>query len=425
MKCQDFKEKIVGMFDKEIPMKEYEALKGHMDECPTCREEYEAMKRITDCLQPKYSPVATEKRSASGLQRLGKIAASVAIIIVAISIGWTLFSSQPVKAEPFTLSQGIANLSGVNSFTIQMRMRTNNHENFAHFDPQADFVNIHMTQLVQGDSTFWRVEKETGRTVVYNGREQYLWVPNVLYAIGSANSNFIEQFTELLDPKSLLKIQQKAIEAHKDVTCKTRITDTEAVITTETDVEYLPIALLKERPAQLHKLFIENVFSLPDGLLRSFKIWMIYEDREVELAKSIHIKYDQPLHKEILVRIPQGVEWMDLRTENPPITSAERLQRLQTEDATQAAKRIMEAITSGKTKDASEALFTYRQVLPKVVEAFHLCKASDFSAPKTMERYAGVFVFYTLTLPDGTTRQKHLALRKDNEQSIWMLDGGI
>ena len=425
MKCEEFRDKMVDMFDKNMPLEESVDMKCHMEGCSDCCELYKELQQVSESLKPKCSPVAKEKRERRFSSHWWLVAASVAIIIAIVSVGGMQFFCQPLKAGPFTLLQGIANVSNVKSFTMQLQMRTNSNDNFAYFDPHADFVDINMTQLVQGDSLFWRVEKENGRTVVYNGCEQYMWVPGVTYAIGSANSNFIEQFTELLNPESLLKIQQQAIEKSKEVTYKTRMNDSEAVITTETDVEYIPIALLKKRPAQWHKLFIENVFSLPDGLLRSFRVWMIYEGQEIELVKSVNIRYNLPIHKEILIRVPQGVEWMDLRTKGFKISSDERLQYPQAEDATQAAKRIMEALISGKTDEADEALSGYRQILPRLVEMYKSCKVSDFSSPKAMERYSGVFVFCTLTLPDGTSQQKHLPLRKDNELGIWILDGGL
>ncbi|MBR2154035.1 MAG: hypothetical protein IJ901_05420 [Bacteroidaceae bacterium] len=39
--------------------------------------------------------------------------------------------------------------------------------------------------------------------------------------------------------------------------------------------------------------------------------------------------------------------------------------------------------------------------------------------------YAGVYVFYTLTTPDGKDVQSHITLRNDNKESIWMVDGGL
>ena len=34
-------------------------------------------------------------------------------------------------------------------------------------------------------------------------------------------------------------------------------------------------------------------------------------------------------------------------------------------------------------------------------------------------------VFYTLTFPEGTQEKRHVALRNDNKQHVWIVDGGL
>ena len=100
-----------------------------------------------------------------------------------------------------------------------------------------------------------------------------------------------------------------------------------------------------------------------------------------------------------------------------------RLQTLQNETATEAARRILTALTSGNPEQAKEALRTYD--LTELVKRFNGCKVSEFSIPKKKDNYAGVYVFYQLTQPDGTSQTHYVALRQDNDQRIWILDGGI
>jgi hypothetical protein len=52
------------------------------------------------------------------------------------------------------------------------------------------------------------------------------------------------------------------------------------------------------------------------------------------------------------------------------------------------------------------------------------CKASDFQVRKESS-YVGVYVFYTLTSPNGKQEKRRVALRNDNQQHIWILDGGL
>ena len=36
-----------------------------------------------------------------------------------------------------------------------------------------------------------------------------------------------------------------------------------------------------------------------------------------------------------------------------------------------------------------------------------------------------MYVFYTLTRPDGTQKQRHIAVGNDKGKHIWIVDGGL
>ena len=101
-----------------------------------------------------------------------------------------------------------------------------------------------------------------------------------------------------------------------------------------------------------------------------------------------------------------------------------RLNKLQQETASQAAERILQAIISGNNSQASEALVYYKNILPALSDKMKGCKASGFQERRDGD-YAGTYVFYTLTHPDGKQEQKHIAVRNDNEKHIWIADGGL
>lgn len=74
---------------------------------------------------------------------------------------------------------------------------------------------------------------------------------------------------------------------------------------------------------------------------------------------------------------------------------------------------------------AGEALYYYTGQLPTLTENMKGCKVSAVSQAKEKKDYIGVIVFYKLTTPDGKTENRHIALRRDNPQGIWMVDGGL
>ena len=53
------------------------------------------------------------------------------------------------------------------------------------------------------------------------------------------------------------------------------------------------------------------------------------------------------------------------------------------------------------------------------------CRVSEVCEATTNKDYAGTTVHYKLHRPDGTVEQRHIALRRDNPQKIWMVDGGL
>ncbi|MFW5504591.1 MAG: zf-HC2 domain-containing protein, partial [Prevotella sp.] len=60
----------------------------------------------------------------------------------------------------------------------------------------------------------------------------------------------------------------------------------------------------------------------------------------------------------------------------------------------------------------------------QMTRKFAGCKASNFTAKKKGD-YAGVFVFYLLTHPNGKTEKSYVCVRNDNDQHIWIADGGL
>lgn len=49
----------------------------------------------------------------------------------------------------------------------------------------------------------------------------------------------------------------------------------------------------------------------------------------------------------------------------------------------------------------------------------------ECSAPVRSGTYPGLFIPCRLRMADGTTEKLHLALRNDNAQQRWVVDGGL
>lgn len=422
MNCNDFKEKVVDLFDKDIDMQAQAQLREHMANCHDCKAYYDDLRKTFNILQPLET---SNIRKTKITHRLWRYAAAVAIFLFGFVIGWNHLFSTPAVADDAKLTflqQSIQSVQNVGSFQMEVYARTTQQENFATFDPTMPFVKIDIKLLRQNDFLFYRVEKANGRTVVSDGRNQYMWIPNVLYLKGSQESDFLEHFANLIFPERLLTIQKSAIKLSNENKMTQVESDSTIVLTVDGVEKNSDLRQLFETGKMDDcRLIVENTFTKNDGLLRFVKLWVIKDGKKILLLHIDNIRYNVMLNKGEITRLPTA-EWTDITEQRA--TSSNRLKQLQNETPQQAAKRILNAIIADKDSQAAEALIYYKSILPQLIHKLKGCKVSAFETRKDSS-YVGVYVFYTLTTPEGNREKRHIAIRNDNEQHIWIVDGGL
>lgn len=422
MNCNDFKEKVVDLFDKDIDMQAQAQLREHMANCHDCKAYYDELCKTFNILQPLDT---VNIRKTKITHRLWRYAAAVAIFLFGFVIGWNHLFSTPAVADDAKLTflqQSIQSVQNVGSFQMEVYARTTQQENFATFDPAMPFVKINIKLLRQNDFLFYRVEKANGRTVVSDGRNQYMWIPNVLYLKGSQESDFLEHFANLIFPERLLTIQKSAIKLSNENKMTQVESDSTIVLTVDGVEKNSDLRQLFETgKMDDYRLIVENTFTKNDGLLRFVKLWVIKDGKKILLLHIDNIRYNVMLNKGEITRLPTA-EWTDITEQRA--TSSNRLKQLQNETPQQAAKRILNAIIADKDSQAAEALIYYKSILPQLIHKLKGCKVSAFETRKDSS-YVGVYVFYTLTTPEGNREKRHIAIRNDNEQHIWIVDGGL
>ena len=422
MNCNDFKEKVVDLFDKDIDMQAQAQLREHMANCHDCKAYYDDLRKTFHILQPLDTANIKKTKIT---HRLWRYAAAVAIFLFGFVIGWNHLFSTPAVADDAKLTflqQSIQSVQNVGSFQMEVYARTTQQENFATFDPAMPFVKIDIKLLRQNDFLFYRVEKANGRTVVSDGRNQYMWIPNVLYLKGSQESDFLEHFANLIFPERLLTIQKSAIKLSNENKMTQVESDSTIVLTVDGVEKNSDLRQLFETGKMDDcRLIVENTFTKNDGLLRFVKLWVIKDGKKILLLHIDNIRYNVMLNKGEITRLPTA-EWTDITEQRA--TSSNRLKQLQNETPQQAAKRILNAIIADKDSQAAEALIYYKSILPQLIHKLKGCKVSAFETRKDSS-YVGVYVFYTLTTPEGNREKRHIAIRNDNEQHIWIVDGGL
>ena len=442
MKCEDFKNHIADLCDRQTDENIKAACMQHLEECAACRAYYEEFMHTVDLLTPHHEPAASRPAKAAIVQapqrkgavrklgrRLLQAAAVVAIFLAGVGTGLSGFFSAEAEATPsipLVFDQSISRSRQAGSFTLSLRVRTTPGENFAYIDPAAGFTRIRVSSMRVGPQSYWRMEKEGGRTIVADGHKQYMWDTDGNGVCGNLDANFAEGFAALLHPESLLEQQKSALGQDGDTQTEQTETDSTITIVTHTKVygSIVSPALLEGREDS-YRCTTENVFSKADGCLKAIRMWWERDGRKTLVLESEHIAYDVPLSAARLTQRPDSTQedWQTAQT--PLVDAPERLARLQEDTATQAARRILDALTQGRPQTAAEALHAYAGGLDRICERMKGGRISDISEPQEKQGYAGVVVFYKLTRPDGSAATLHLSLRRDNPQGIWTVDGGL
>ena len=427
MNCKEFKNRVVDLFDTTIDTQTLAECKAHMNECPECKAYYEELAEAFNTLQPQETPVKSSKsKQETNHLHLWRPIAAAAIFLLGFFIGWShLFSTSAIAENSHIqfFEQGIKSVQNVGSFQMAIYARTTPNDNFAFFDPKADFVRIDIGHLRQNDSVFYRVEKQNGRAVVFDGQTQYMWIPNALYTKGPRAANFLENFVNLLSPERLLTMQKSAFEySKKNEVVRTENDSTITLTFKGTEKNNDLKQLLETGKMGDCEVEVENIFTKNDGLLRFVQLWIVDRGQKILLLHIDNIQYNVMMSRANLTQIPDA-QWTDV-TEVTQDTASDQLCKLQNETATQAAERILQAIISCDYTHAGEALVYYKSVLPTLSEKMKGCKVTDFKE-RHDGKYTGTYVFYTLTHPDGKKEQKHIAVRNDNEKHIWIADGGL
>lgn len=424
MNCDEFKNKVADLFDTTIDMQTKAECNQHMAECAECRTYYEELSETFKALQPQ--PAAIKQKTTVKCHFIWRPVAAAAIFLLGVVIGWNHFFSTPTVAADTRvvyLEQGIRSVQNVGSFKMTVIARTLPNENFAYFDPKADFLGIDIALMRQNDSVFYRVEKQGGRSIVCDGDSQYMWIPDDLYVKGSRSVNFLENFVNLLYPERLLSMQISAIYfSEKNEVIRAETDSTITITFKGTDKNSDLQQLLETGKMGDCEVEVENVFSKNDGLLRFVKLWLVEKGKKTLLLYIDNIQYNIMMSRASLVQVPD-VQWVDCAEQMAEMTEF-RLRQLQNETAAQAAQRIIQSIISGNTSNANEALIYYKNNLADLIKQMKGCRATNFQERRD-KGYSGTFVFYTLTYPDGKTVDRHIAVRNDNDKHIWIADGGL
>jgi hypothetical protein len=343
------------------------------------------------------------------------VAVAAAVIVVVVGMKPSVANAAEIGN---ILDRLIEATRDVRTMTMKIDVRTTQQENFAYTNPDEKMVE-HTLTVARGDDpedVKWRLDK-AGRHVVFDGKVKYLWGGGASFGFkGDADNSFEEWFNILLDP-SLVPMREKSalaegvkysIEESGDETIMRAIVKAQGDYS---ESDYSMFSSIGESPTSR-----ELVFDRATGLLKSLKIYVEAFGAKRLLVDVKSIEYNGSVNEAALVGLPAGVEWRD-------VTVAQPAGKFANISALQAATLIADAIDAGNLFSVREvfALYDFEAVSDRFQGAKVLKRGKLFRSGL----YGGVFVPLKVKFADGKTEKVTLALRNDNPNHTWLVDGGI
>lgn len=389
-------------------------MEEHMKECPECRAYYKRFSETVDLLTPKHMPVAHAKRGPARsrfLRTVGSVAAAVMIFIVGAAVGYSEFMSTGAKADPIgVLDNGIYSVGNVGNMEIDMAVRTYPNENFEFFFPESGFISHKLRVVHQGDSLYWRLDRDGGRHVVFDSHRMYMWpISGHFGVIGDKDDNFVDGvFKDLIRPEQILGREKKRVSSDNGDGCLMEKTGNEIKL----DVSESPEQ--SGEPAFRR----EYVFDVASGLLKSFRMWQNDGEKEVLVMYTVSIRYNIPIDLDSLKSVPfASYDWQHCGQWNAPHAGHAG------ESAEDAARRMINALITGEESGIDGMLSS--ETFSTLHDIYASYTISSVGTPERDESYYGVKVPFKLKDGSGNVKKLYIMLRNDNEKGIWIFDGGL
>lgn len=359
------------------------------------------------------------RRPARRIIRLLSGAMAAAVLVIA---ALTLGLNTPARAARNNFAQAVVAMEGVRSIRIELRIRTDEDEHFDYTNPLDEPV-PHTLEAIYTPQLLWRIEKP-GRKALYDGRHTYLWFDALAegeilpYSPGVAGMLYL-----LIDPGQLLSFEEQLTRSHDGsrYTLHREGDTLRLTVHSPAQGDFSQSGYMRNASVAESDTRREYRFDAASGRLLGGSITFLSADgRERTLLEIDRIEYDAPLDAATLTALPEGITWRD-QTQTEATAS-----RLAGIDAGRAARLILDAFATWDSAILDEALSAYgaraRQLLRN---RYAGATVVECSAPVRSGNYPGLFIPCRLRMADGTTEKLHLALRNDNAQQRWVVDGGL
>ena len=358
---------------------------------------------------------------------LGAAASAAAVVAIAI----TLSLNSPAYAARKYFSTALVVMQEAKTMIMTGKLRTESEEPIDYINPQADFVSATI-KVIYDEPMLFSIEKEGGRSVLYKGADStgdyvYQWsnFNNSLTGWKSQHAGFVNKELEaMLNPRLLLETEYRIAESNKGSNYEIMEVGEMVIVRVATkaqgDYSHSDYSL-NSSLAEANTLR-EYTFDKNTGLLHKLRIVIMIDDKPITIMESESIDYNVPLTAADLY----DKSLFDSITFNDMSIRAEASSPLIGIEADEAAEIILKAMQTWDMNILNTAMALYKGDLIKVVEArYKGVEVKSIGKAQSSGLYPGKFVKCKVVMPDGSKETLRLALRNDNRQGVWVVDGGL
>ena len=358
---------------------------------------------------------------------LGAAASAAAVVAIAI----TLTLNSPAYAARKYFSLALVVMQEAKTMIMTGKLRTEAQEPIDYINPQADFVPA-TVKVIYDEPMLFSIEKKGGRTVLYKGAEStgnyiYQWsnFNNTLSGWKSQHAGFVNKEMEaILNPRLLLETEYRIAESNKGTNYEI-IEVGELVlvrVATTAQGDYSQSDFRLNTSLAEANTLREYTFDKNSGLLQKLRIVIMIDEKPVTILESESIDYNEPL----TVADLYDKALFDSITFNDMSIRAEASSPLIGIEADEAAEIILKAMQTWDLNILGTAMTLYKGDTMKVLESkYKGVEVKSIGKAQSSGLYAGKFVKCKVVMPDGSKETLMLALRNDNKQGVWVVDGGL
>jgi len=429
MNCNEIKEKMWDYLLEDNLPQEFEE---HLAHCSDCSAEFEQLQQIIQTLKPKIKIRASNNFTNNIINKLNledkkmkkrvpfflKVAVLILLFATPLFFIFNKKSDQQVLAAPVNriLTEAIKEIQQSNSLRIDMEIRTIPHDNFELIGTDYDFVK-HLIMVYYSSPKKWIIGKP-GRTVLCDGENQYLNIETMDYVIkGNLNTGFVDWLHILLTPDKILEIEKERAKKEQS-NYELKETDTQLILTVfqkaqgDFTNDYLKNSSVTESDNKRLFYFDKNTHRL-----LAFELYLIENDSEILVMKTTGISYNESYNtQDFSAKKLPNKKIVDVKDLDPQ--ADENIANFTPEEV---ARYFFNACAAKDWKKAKKVCSDIRSMQDYLGELEVIEIGEAFQSGN----YPGYFVPYTIKLKSGEIKKLNLAVRNDNRQKMWEVDGGI